>query len=233
MPTKSATVVVIEDAPEIRILLEDLLANEGFRVIATDNGEDGVDLVVQEDADLVVLDLVLPGIDGFEACRRIREQSDAYVVMLTSKDAEIDKVVGLTVGADDYVTKPFSPPELVARLRAMLRRPRADEGSDSLRQHGDLAIDPDAREVRVADQPVELTRIEFDLLEALTDNPRQVKTREQLLNRIWGPGWVGEDHLVDVHMSKLRRKLGDDARTQRYVVTVRGVGYRMGDPAAM
>jgi len=172
---------------------------------------------------------MLPGVDGIEACRRIRAFSDAYIVMLTAKAEEVDKIVGLSVGADDYVTKPFSPRELVARIRAMLRRPRqaADVG-EPVRRFGDLTVDPAAREVLLDGRPVELTRLEFDLLDALSGSPRLVLTRSQLLERVWGPSWFGDDHVVDVHIANLRQKLGDDPRSPRYIRTVRGVGYRMG-----
>jgi DNA-binding response OmpR family regulator len=175
-----------------------------------------------------VLDLMLPGLDGVEACRRIRQFSDAYIVMLTARADESDKIVGLSTGADDYVTKPFSPPELVARVRAMLRRPRASAATAVPRRVGKLEIDPAAREVRVAGEPVELTKLEFDLLDVLSAEPGVVFSRVQLLERVWGPGWFGDDHVVDVHLANLRRKLGDDALVQRYVRTVRGVGYRIG-----
>ena len=177
---------------------------------------------------MIVLDLMLPGLDGIEACRRIRQFSDAYIVMLTARADESDKLVGLSTGADDYVTKPFSPPELVARVRAMLRRPRAGAVSVASRRFGELEIDPAAREVRVAGEPVELTKLEFDLLDVLSAEPRVAFSRGQLLERVWGPGWFGDDHVVDVHLANLRRKLGDDASAQRYVRTVRGVGYRIG-----
>jgi len=151
--------------------------------------------------------------------------------MLTARAEEIDKIVGLSSGADDYVTKPFSPGELVARIRAMLRRPRAGGDTETVRRFGDLTIDPLARDVRVGDQPVELTRLEFDVLDALSEQPRVAFSREQLLERVWGPDWFGDDHVVDVHVANLRRKLGDDGSSPRYVLTVRGVGYRMGTAA--
>ena len=148
--------------------------------------------------------------------------------MLTARAEESDKLVGLSTGADDYVTKPFSPAELVARVRAMLRRPRASAAPPAPRRFGELEIDPAAREVRVAGEPVELTKLEFDLLDALSAEPRVAFSRGQLLERVWGQGWFGDDHVVDVHLANLRRKLGDDASAQRYVRTVRGVGYRIG-----
>ncbi|MHB8470886.1 MAG: winged helix-turn-helix domain-containing protein, partial [Gaiellaceae bacterium] len=177
---------------------------------------------------VIVLDLMLPGLDGIEACRRIRQFSDAYIVMLTARADESDKLVGLSTGADDYVTKPFSPLELVARVRAMLRRPRAGATTAAPRRFGELEIDSTAREVRVAGEPVELTKLEFDLLDVLSAEPRVAFSRGHLLERVWGPDWFGDDHVVDVHLANLRRKLGDDASAQRYVRTVRGVGYRIG-----
>ncbi len=218
--------LVVEDEPRLAALVAGYLEREGFRVATAGDGERGIELARQLAPDVIVLDLMLPGVDGIEACRQIRAFSDAYIVMLTARTDEVDKVVGLSIGADDYVTKPFSPRELVARIRAMLRRPRGGERS-SLRRVGDLALDPEAREVTVAGTPVELTRIEFDLLEALSERPRLVLTRRQLLERVWGPAWFGDEHVVDVHIAKLRAKLGDDPRHPRYIRTVRGVGYRM------
>jgi DNA-binding response OmpR family regulator len=179
----------------------------------------------------VVLDIGLPGIDGVEVCRRLRTFSDAYVVMLTGRQDEVDKLIGLSVGADDYLTKPFSPRELVARIRTMLRRPRTTAGDareEGVHQFGALRLDPVAREVRVDDRVVELTRTEFDLLAALAARPRQAFTRRQLIDAVWGGDWVGDEHLVDIHIGHARRKLGDDPADPRYVRTVRGVGYRMG-----
>jgi DNA-binding response OmpR family regulator len=173
---------------------------------------------------------MLPGIDGIEACRRIRTFSDAYIVRLTAKAEEADKITGLATGADDYLTKPFSPGELVARVRAMLRRPRREAAAaDTARRFGALVLDSRAREVQVDGEPVELTRIEFDLLDTLSAEPRIAFSRGQLLERVWGPSWFGDDHVVDVHIANLRRKLGDDPAEPRYLRTVRGVGYRMGD----
>lgn len=222
--------LVVDDEPPLVKVLASYLEREGFEVATAGDGERAVDLARELDPDVILLDLMLPGIDGIEACRRIRSFSDAYIVMLTARVEEIDRIVGLSTGADDYVTKPFSPGELMARVRAMLRRPRAPRGTaGDARQFGDLEIDPGAREVRRAGEPVELTKIEFDLLEALSAAPRVVFSRGQLLERVWGEGWFGDDHVVDVHIANLRGKLGDDPRAPRYVRTVRGVGYRMGD----
>jgi DNA-binding response OmpR family regulator len=222
--------LVVDDEPPLVKVVASYLEREGFQVATAGDGERAVELAREIDPDVIVLDLMLPGIDGIEACRRIRDFSDAYIVMLTARVEEIDRIVGLSTGADDYVTKPFSPGELMARVRAMLRRPRVPRrAAGDVRRFGDLDIDPGAREVRRAGEPVELTKIEFDLLETLSAEPRVVFSRAQLLEQVWGGEWFGDVHVVDVHIANLRGKLGDDPRAPRYVRTVRGVGYRMGD----
>jgi DNA-binding response OmpR family regulator len=221
--------LVVDDEQPLVKIVSTYLEREGFEVLAAYDGEQAVEAARAHRPDLVVLDLMLPGIDGIEACRRIRAFSDAYIVMLTAKAEETDKIIGLSTGADDYLTKPFSPGELIARVRAMLRRPRGDDPDhDGVRRFGELELDADAREVKVDGHPVELTRLEFDLLETLSAEPRVAFSRTQLLERVWGPGWFGDDHVVDVHVANLRRKLGDDPAAPKYVRTVRGVGYRMG-----
>jgi DNA-binding response OmpR family regulator len=225
-------VLVVEDAPEIVEVIEEALAGESFEVSAVGTGEDALAKAGAIAPDVVLLDISLPGIDGIEVCRRLREgSSDAYVIMLTARGDEADKLVGLAVGADDYVVKPFSPRELVARIRAMLRRPRSGAAAEtgSTRRFGELEVDVQAREVRVAGKPVELSRTEFDLLDALSEQPKVSLSRDQLLERVWGPNWFGDDHVIDVHVSNLRQKLGDDPRSPAYVRTVRGFGYRMGE----
>jgi DNA-binding response OmpR family regulator len=220
---------VVEDEVPLARLVARYLEREGFEVSSCEDGERAVQLVREQDPEVIVLDLMLPGVDGIEACRRIRSFSDAYIVMLTARAEEADKIVGLSTGADDYVTKPFSPGELMARVRAMRRRPRAIQPDQApVRRFGDLVLDPAAREVRRGGDPVALTRLEFDLLEALSERPRVVFSRRQLLERAWGSDWVGDEHLVEVHIANLRRKLADDPHHPRYVCTVRGVGYRMG-----
>ncbi|MBN9151153.1 MAG: response regulator transcription factor [Cryobacterium sp.] len=222
-------VLVVEDDPSISRLVVSYLEREGFVVDVAGDGTTGVDLTRSLRPDVVVLDLMLPGMDGIEVCRRIRTFSDAYVVMLTARIEEIDRLIGLSVGADDYIGKPFSPRELVARIRAMLRRPRTEEpGMETIRPFGALKIDPVAREVQLDSKLLELTRTEFDLLEVLSSHPRRVFARRLLLEEVWGGDWFGDDHVVEVHVANLRRKLGDDPRTPRYIRTVRGVGYRMG-----
>ena len=224
-----ARALVVDDAAEFRELVATVLRREGFVVEVAAEGSEAVALARASAPDVVVLDLGLPGIDGVEVCRQLRTFSDAYVVMLTGREDEVDKLIGLSVGADDYVTKPFSPRELVARIRAMLRRPRIASATAPrpVRRVGEIEVDPAAREAKVRGQVVELTRIEFELLDVLSERPRTAFTRGQLLQRVWGPNWFGDDHVVDVHVSKLRQKLGDDARAPRYLRTVRGVGYRL------
>lgn len=221
--------LIVDDERPLVGIVSSYLEREGFEVTAVYDGNAAVEAARTERPDVIVLDLMLPGIDGIEACRLIRGFSDAYIIMLTAKAEETDKIVGLSTGADDYLTKPFSPGELVARIRAMLRRPRAASAELDVRRFGALAVDPQAREVRLDGRPVDLTKLEFDLLDTLSGEPRVAFSRLQLLARVWGPSWFGDDHVVDVHVANLRRKLGDDAESPRYVRTVRGVGYRMGD----
>lgn len=228
--------LVVDDEVPLANVLASYLGREQFEVTCCHDGTEAVTVAREVDPDVVVLDLALPGIDGIEVCRQLRTFSDAYVVMLTARDTEIDTVVGLSVGADDYVTKPFSPRELVARIRAMLRRPRVVtatpqsaqlEPIQPARVFGPLSIDVAAREVFLDGRPVALTRTEFDILSTLSARPGVVFTRRQLLDAIWGEPWVGNEHLVDVHVGHLRRKLGDDPADPTFVFTVRGVGYRM------
>ncbi len=221
--------LVVDDAAEQLNLVSALLAKEGFDVRSAADGEEALRLARTHEPDVVVLDLSLPGVDGVEVCRRLRVFSDAYVIMLTSRTEEIDLLVGLSVGADDYMTKPFSPRELTARVRTLQRRPRDQDRSNRVRKFGELEVDADARTVRVADEEVELTRIEFDLLDALTERPRLTYQRATLLERVWGPNWFGDSHVVEVHMANLRNKLGDDPKRPRFIKTVRGIGYRMVD----
>ena len=229
-PARVRALVVDDEEPLVKVLTA-YLEREGLEVVSALDGERALELARELAPDVVVLDLMLPGMDGIEVCRRLRTFSDAYVLMLTARAEEVDKIVGLSVGADDYLTKPFSPGELVARIRAMLRRPRLGADAPSPRRFGGLEVDAAAREVRLAGEPVELTRTEFDLLDTLSASPQIAFSRQQLLERVWGPAWFGDDHVVDVHVANLRAKLGDDPRAPRYVRTVRGVGYRMGSGA--
>lgn len=231
--------LVIDDEAPLAEVVASYLKREHFEVTVRHTGAEALDVAREVDPDVVVLDLGLPGIDGVEVCRQLRTFSDAYVVMLTARDTEVDTIVGLSVGADDYITKPFSPRELVARIRAMLRRPRTvgrpDSGAGSLndeilepREFGPLSIDVAGRQVHLDSESITLTRTEFDILEALSSRPGVVWSRRQLIDAVWGQPWVGNDHLVDVHVGHVRRKLDDDPAEPRFIATVRGVGYRMG-----
>ena len=239
--------LVVEDDDDIRELLEFTLSTQGFQVTAVASGLAAVEAVRETQPDLVTLDLGLPGIDGIEVCRRIRDISDAYVVMITARDEEIDRLLGLETGADDFIAKPFSARELRARVNAMFRRPRtginaapavapcngtpgvataADQDHEVL-THGGLRVDVDGRRVFRDDEELELTRTEFDLLSELMRSPARVWSRESLLRSVWGTEWASDTHLVEVHIGNLRRKLGEARGQSRYIRTVRGVGYRM------
>ena len=220
-------VLVVEDEPDLASVIAAYLRGETFDVDIAGTGPQAVTMAKDLRPDLVVLDIMLPGFDGLEVCRQLRTFTDCYVIMLTARDDEIDKVIGLSVGADDYLVKPFSPRELTARIRAMLRRPRTI-GQDSTGQHarlfGPMRLDPDARKVWLDDAELELTRTEFDLLESLTSAPKRAFTRRQLIDAVWGSDWYGDEHIVDVHVGHLRKKLDDDAAAPRFIRTVRGVG---------
>jgi DNA-binding response OmpR family regulator len=236
-PLPPRRVLVVDDEEPLARMVAAYLERDGFEVAVAGDGPAAVAGAREVDPDVIVLDLGLPGLDGLEVCRRVRTFSDAYILMLTARSEEVDKIVGLSVGADDYLTKPFSPRELVARVHVLLRRPRrvyAAPASDAVSAgpaatFGALSVDVVAREVRVDGEVVDLTRTEFDVLAALAARPRMAFSRRQLIATVWGPDWVGDDHLVDVHVGHLRRKLGDDASAPRFVRTVRGVGYRMGE----
>ena len=220
-------VLVVEDAPEFTRVISTVLQNAGHRVRSATSIAQALDELTTAPPDVVILDLGLPDGDGLDLCRMIRERSSAYVLMLTGRDRESDKLMGFRQGADDYVTKPFSARELAARVEALLRRPRADAPSSSLRVFGDLVINPAAREVTVDGVVADLTRIEFDLLDTMSANPKVVYSRQQLLDHVWGPGWFGDDHVVDVHIANLRKKI-DLPEAKSWVRAVRGVGYSMG-----
>jgi DNA-binding response OmpR family regulator len=225
--------LVVDDEPSLVTVVAGYLGREGYLVDTAADGESALAQARANPPDVVVLDLMLPGIDGVEVCRQLRTFTDCYVIMLTARAEEVDKLIGLSVGADDYLTKPFSPRELLARVKVMLRRPRANpttQTADTARRFGALSIDPQSREVHLDGAPVELTRTEFDILEALSARPRLAFTRAQLIAQVWGDGWVGDEHLVDIHIGHIRRKLGDDPNAPRYILTVRGIGYRMGTP---
>jgi DNA-binding response OmpR family regulator len=223
---RAPRILVVDDEPPLVELVRGYLGREGFEILTAGDGPSAVQLVRDEMPDLIVLDVMLPVFDGLEVCRQIRAFSDAYVLMLTARGEEIDRVVGLTVGADDYLVKPFSPRELVARVKALLRRPRQTVPPQAPPPPG-LALDVGRHEVSVDGSAVSLTTTEFDLLAVLAGDPGVVVPRSRLLDRVWGAEFVADDHLVDVHIGNLRRKLGDDPAAPRFIETVRGVGYRL------
>lgn len=224
---RAPRVLVVDDERPIVELVRGYLVREGMEVLIAHDGRAALEAVRHAAPDVVVLDLMLPGLDGLEVCRQLRAFSDAYVIMLTARSEEVDRVVGLSVGADDYLVKPFSPRELVARIRAMLRRPRTTPATASVFHLHGMVVDESRRTVTVDDRPVGLTPTEFRLLLALVREPALVLTRQRLLEEVWGSGFFGDDHLLDVHIGKLRRKLGDDAARPRFLETVRGVGFRL------
>ena len=237
-PPPERRALVVEDDEDVRSLIEFTLGTQGFDVRSVDNGLAGIEEVRSFDPDLVTLDVGLPGIDGIETCRRIREFADVYVIMITARDDEIDRLLGLETGADDYLSKPFSVRELKARVNALFRRPRRGFGAapaeqpaavtdHELLEHATLRVDVDGRRAFNGSAELALTRTEFDLLTELMRTPARVWTREALLRSVWGTDWATDTHLVEVHVGNLRRKLGEVSGGPRYIRTVRGVGYRM------
>lgn len=221
--------LVVDDERNLVSLLRGYLEREGFEMYEAADGPAAIDEARRVSPEVVVLDWMLPGLDGVEVLRELRRFTDAYVLMLTARSEETDRIVGLSAGADDYVTKPFSPDELVARIRAMLRRPRGgieEEEGPAPEQFGELVLDPGSRTVSVAGQEAGLTALEFDLLRVLSSRPGFVFSRARLLERVWGGDHYGSDHVVDVHVANLRRKIEADPSEPRYIQTVRGVGYR-------
>lgn len=223
-------ILVIDDESKIREVVKAYLVKAGFKVLTTDNGLEAIRLTITEEPDLIILDLMLPGLSGEEVCRQIREFSQAPVIMLTAKSAEGDRIAGLELGADDYVCKPFSPRELVARVKAVLRRTARLGCSDAILRfnRSDLVIDLNGYEVFKADQPVSLTPTEFKLLTLLAQSPGQVFTRSLLTERLQGFDYGGYDRTIDVHIKNLRKKIETDSQNPQYILTVYGVGYKFG-----
>jgi len=221
---EKALVLVVEDDQNIADLVDLYLRKNGYQTIRADNGEDGLAALSARRPELVLLDVGLPGgMDGFDVCRELRSRSDVPVIFMTARDDEVDRVMGLKFGADDYVVKPFSPRELVARVEAVLRRSAGRTDSTDPVQVGDVVVDLEAHEVRVDGDPVELTRREYDLLRTLAEHRGLTLSRRQLLDRAWGTDWIGDERTVDVHVRQLRAKLGRHVDLR----TVRGVGYRL------
>ena len=227
-----ATILLVDDEESLQKLLTFPLERDGFRVVPARDGEEALDRFAQERVDLVVLDVMLPKLDGLEVCRRLRSTSSVPILMLTARDDELDKVLGLELGADDYMTKPFSVREFRSRVRALLRRastPTHDPGGDGVIQAAGLRIDPARRRVLLHGDEVALTYVEFELLRALAERPWRVRTRQALLERLWGDSDYRDPRTIDVHVRHLREKLERDARRPEYIFTVRGVGYRFRD----
>ncbi|MCJ7724993.1 MAG: response regulator transcription factor [Acidimicrobiia bacterium] len=226
---RPSRILVVDDEANIRRIVASYLRGEGFDVVEASDGESGLVEFDRTHPDLVILDVMMPGKGGIEVLQEIRRRSDVYVILLTARAEETDLVVGLTVGADDYITKPFGAKEMVARVKAVLRRgrdatDRPPPGSIAL---DGLVIDVDRHEVLVDERPATLTALEFDLLATMAASPGRVFSRRQLLENVWGWDHVGDERVVDVHIRKLRRALGDDAAAPRFVATVRGVGYKV------
>jgi DNA-binding response OmpR family regulator len=219
------TIVVVDDEPNIADLVDLYLARDGYRVLKASTGAAGLEAVRTHRPRLVVLDVGLPDIDGLEVCRQLRQTTQVPVIFLTARDGEVDRVLGLELGGDDYVTKPFSPAELVARVKAVLRRVDGTAAPEVV-QAGPVTIDCGRREVLIVDTPVEFTTKEFDLLRFLAERPGLALSRQQILDGVWGYDWFGDARTVDVHIAQVRKKLGD-ALT---IKTVRGVGYRLESP---
>lgn len=232
MSNKPTTILVVEDAPEFQAMIAFALDNElAYEVHTCADGREAVALARSLDPDLIILDVGLPSLDGVAACAEIRRFSDAYVIMLSARTDEVDRVLGLSIGADDYMTKPFSTRELLARVQALLRRPRArlvetstPDGGDDVVDVGGVHLDRGARIVSIDGESVELTKIEFDILETMMSRPGMVFSRQLLMETVWGEDWFSDDHVVSVHIANIRRKL--DRRGRSNIATVRGVGYR-------
>lgn len=221
-------ILIVEDEEALSDPLAFLLGREGFQMIVVDNGLDALPVFDREGADLVLLDVMLPGMSGMEVCRKLREVSSVPIIMLTAKDSELDKVLGLELGADDYVTKPYSARELIARIRAVLRRRSAetDSATESVLQGGPVRMDIDRHVVTVNGEEISMPLKEFELLEILLRNVGRVMTRGQLIERVWGADYVGDTKTLDVHIKRLRSKIEPDSSAPQYVVTVRGLGYK-------
>ncbi len=228
----AAKILVVDDERKMVKLVRTYLEGAGFRVVVAYDGQEALTIFRHEQPDLIVLDLLLPEIDGLDVARAIRRTSNVPIIMLTARAEETDRLIGLELGADDYMVKPFSPRELVARVRAVLRRVGAGPAQSQLITAGALALDLGRREARLAGQPIPLTTAQFDLLTVLAQHPGQVFSRMQLLDAVQGEAFEGYERTVDAHIKNLRRALGDDPRDPRYILTVRGIGYKFAEPEA-
>ncbi|MBC8334698.1 MAG: response regulator transcription factor [Anaerolineales bacterium] len=225
----SETILIVEDEPKIARLARDYLEKNGYRVLVAGDGDSGLAMARREKPDLLVLDLMLPGMDGLDVCRAIRRESDLPIIMLTARAEETDRLIGLELGADDYISKPFSPRELVARVRALLRRAKGNVYVPGVIRVGDLELNTESHSVNLAGESLHLTRIEFSLLQTLAQHPGQIFSRAQLLENLHGVAYIGYDRSIDAHIKNLRRKIEADPANPRYILTVYAVGYRFND----
>ena len=222
-------ILVVDDEERIVDIIKAYLEKDGFTVITAYDGRSALDLARGQSPDLILLDLMLPEVSGWDVCRELRKESDVPVIMLTARDDTTDKIIGLELGADDYVTKPFDPKEVLSRVRAVLRRTDKKPVSDATLHVGDIIVDMNKRLVLRGDQPVELTPVEFDLLRVMAESPGRVYSRMQLLDKVQGDAYEGYDRTVDSHIKNLRKKLEPDPEHPRYIITVYGVGYKLGE----
>ncbi|OQY34218.1 MAG: DNA-binding response regulator [Anaerolineaceae bacterium 4572_5.2] len=225
----SETILIVEDEPKVARLARDYLEKNGYRVLVAGDGNSGLAMARGEKPDLLVLDLMLPGMDGLDICRALRRESDLPIIMLTARAEETDRLIGLEIGADDYITKPFSPRELVARVRALLRRAKGRVYQSGVIRVGEMEINTDNHSVVLAGESIHLTRIEFNLLETMARRPGQIFPRAQLLENLHGVAYIGYDRSIDAHVKNLRRKIEEDPANPKYILTVYGVGYKFGD----
>jgi DNA-binding response OmpR family regulator len=233
MPDSSPTILLVDDEDAVRKVLAFPLERDGYVVVQAADGEEALERFAAQQVDLVVLDIMLPKLDGLEVCKRLRATSTVPIIMLTARDDELDKVIGLELGADDYITKPFSIREFRSRVRALLRRsrtaPESASGAESVLEHDGLTIDIPRRAVQVRGEPVQLTYVEFELLRTLAASPGRVFSRRMLLEALWKSADYRDPRTIDVHVRHLREKLEVEPRTPEYILTVRGVGYRFRD----
>ncbi len=223
------TILIIEDEPKVARLARDYLEKNGYRVLVANDGNSGLAMARGEKPDLLVLDLMLPGMDGLDVCRALRRESDLPIIMLTARAEETDRLIGLEIGADDYISKPFSPRELVARVRALLRRAKGRVYQSGIVRVGELELNTDNHSVVLAGESIHLTRIEFNLLETMTRHPGQIFSRAQLLENLHGVAYIGYDRSIDAHVKNLRRKIEEDPANPKYILTVYAVGYKFSD----
>ncbi|MBT3315871.1 MAG: response regulator transcription factor [Anaerolineae bacterium] len=225
----SETILIIEDEPKVARLARDYLEKNGYRVLVANDGDNGLAMARREKPDLLVLDLMLPGMDGLDVCRALRRESDLPIIMLTARAEETDRLIGLEIGADDYISKPFSPRELVARVRALLRRAKGRVYVSGIIRVGELELNTDNHSVVLAGESIHLTRIEFNLLETMARHPGQIFPRAQLLENLHGVAYIGYDRSIDAHIKNLRRKIEEDPANPKYILTVYAIGYKFSD----